>query len=184
MKIFSKILLFLFLALIILFAIAMIVFSSFVHFNNKEKKATISILKSKTTDSPKALIVYQPALMSNITKDMSYNIAKGLNSKGYEVTLMYPGKKVSTDISKYEVIVLGSPIYIGQTSSVLTNYIKNINNLQNKKVILFVTGANDDSLPLESLGKLIKDTKTVNKVQFKKGDEPKAYNLGCEIGEK
>lgn len=184
MKKFLKVLFSLFLGFIALIIVAILLFSYITHSNNTEKKYTINVLKSKISDSPKALVVYQPSKMSSLTKDISDNIAKGLNSKGYQVTITYPGKKVSADISKYDIIVLGSPVYIGSTSSVLSDYIRRIGNFQDKKVVLFVTGANDDSVPLNSLGKSIHNSKLTKKLKFKKDDETKAYNLGCEIGEK
>lgn len=109
MRIFFKILFSLFLGFISLIIVAILLFSFLTHSNNTEKKYTINVLKSKISDSPKALVVYQPSEMSSLTKDISDNIAKGLNSKGCKVT---------------------------------------------------------------------------KKLQFKKDDETKAYNLGCEIGEK
>lgn len=184
MKIFFKALLFLFLGIIALFVISMICFYLFVHFNNTEKKNTIKVLKAPSVESPKVLVVYQPSLLSSITKNMSYNIARGLNNKGYEVTLTYPGEKVSADISKYNIIIFGSPIYIGQPSSVLVNYIKRINSFKNKKIVLFVTGANDDSIALNTLEKPINGANSIKKIQLKKGDENKALNLGVEIGER
>lgn len=184
MKKFLKILFTLFLGFIALIIVAILFFSSLTHSNNTERKYTINVLKAKISDSPKALVVYQPSKMSSLTKDISYNIAKGLNNKGCQVTITYPGKKVSADISKYDIIVLGSPVYMGNTSSVLNDYIRRVGNFQDKKVVLFVTGANDDSVPLNSLDKPIHNTKFTKKLQFKKGDETKAYNLGCKIGEK
>lgn len=148
MKRILKCLLSIVLGIIVLFGVAMGVFMSFVNYNNSEKENKIEVLKPKTnvTDKyNKALIIYQPSRVTDVTKNMANEIAKGLNSDGYEVKLMYPGKKTSSDISQYKVVVFGSPIYIGQISSVTKDYIKRIKDFRGKKIGIFTTGDNDDS---------------------------------------
>lgn len=161
-------------------------FFAVMHYSNSEKDNKIDILKPSSSASHKALVVYQPSMITNSTKNIAYQISNGLKDEGYEVTVAHPGKSLTTDLSAYDAVVFGSPVYMGQTSSVLNDYIKNIKNLKNQKVILFVTGSADDSVQLDSLGKLIPDTITPVKIAFKSSDtknnSTKAFNLGHEIG--
>lgn len=75
---------------------------------------------------------------------------------------------------------------MGQTSSVLNDYIKSINSFEHQKIILFVTGGADDSEQLTSLEKLLTKAELPDKIAFKyndtKNNEIKAFNLGVEIG--
>lgn len=185
MKFILKALLFMFLGLVSLFIAAMLFFQIFIHSNNTEKGNKTFILNAASAPHSKALIIYQPALLTDSTKNVAYSLAKGLNNKGYDVTIAYPGKYLSTDLSSYKVVVFGSPVYIGQTSSVLNDYIKSVKILKDQKILLFVTGGSDDSQQLNDLGNLFTNTKTPIKMSFKyndKDNEIKAFNLGSEIG--
>lgn len=186
MKLFLKGISFIFIGIIILMCIAGLVFYLFVHYNNSEKVFKTETLTAKNFGNKSALIVYQPSKMSSFTKDMAYDIGKGLNEKGYEVTICYPGKKLSQDISKYNLIVFGSPIYIGQTSTVLNDYIKSIKSFGSKKVVMFATGAQKDASPFKSMEVAAGNANIIDKVQFigkASENNEKAYKLGCEIGE-
>lgn len=178
--------LFIFLGLLCLFIATMAFFFIVMHYNNSEKNNRIETLKPSSSASHRALVVYQPSMMSGFTKNIAYQISNGLKDEGYEVTIAHPGRHLATDLSTYDVVVFGSPVYMGQTSSVLNDYIKNIKNLKNQKIILFVTGSTDDSAQLDSLEKLIPDSITPIKIAFKSSDtknnNTKAYNLGHEIG--
>ncbi|AGK95540.1 flavodoxin family protein [Clostridium pasteurianum] len=185
MKIILKVLLYIVLGILALCISEMLFFFILIHSNNTEKGNKTVIMKTDSIAHSKALVVYQPSLMTDSTKNVAYDLAKGLNSKGYDVTIAYPGKYLSTDLSTYKVVVFGSPIYIGQTSSVLNDYIKSVNNLKDQKILLFVTGGADDSEQLNSLEKLFTNAEIPMKISFKyndKGNENKAFNLGSEIG--
>lgn len=185
MEIIFKVLKFTLLGILGLFIAAMLFFFLILHSNNTVKGNKIDTIKTSYTTSSKALVVYQPSLITNSTHDIAYEIAKGLNSDGYEVTLTNPGKHISTDISAYKIVVFGSPVYMGQTSSVLNDYIKSINSFEHQKVILFVTGGADDSEQLTSLEKLLTKVKSPTKIAFKYNDTKnkiEAFNLGVETG--
>jgi hypothetical protein len=63
-------------------------------------------------------------------------------------------------------MAFGSPVYIGQTSSVLNDYIKGIHSFDGKKIILFTTGGADDSAQLDAMEKLLKDADAPMKIGF------------------
>lgn len=185
MKFILKVLLYIVLGILALCISAMLFFFITIHSNDTEKGNKTIIIKTNSIAHSKALIVYQPSLMSDSTKNAAYELARGLNGKGYEVTIAYPGKYLSTDLSSYKVVIFGSPVYIGQTSSVLNDYIKNIKNLKDQKILLFVTGGADDSAQLNSLENLFTKAEAPMKISFKHNDKDnktKAFNLGSEIG--
>jgi flavorubredoxin len=181
-----KIIFRIFICLLILFAAAMVFFFLVAYNNNSERKSKTEVLKSGSSESKKALVVYQPSMISDCTKAAAYEMARGLNSKGYDVTLTYPGKNLTKDISGYSVMAFGSPVYIGQTSSVLNDYIKGIHSFAGKKIILFTTGAADDSAQLDAMEKLLKDADAPMKIGFISKETEKnkaeAYKVGCDMG--
>ncbi|NMM61836.1 flavodoxin [Clostridium sp. P21] len=156
-----------------------------VGYANKIKGSNEKILTSKNASPKKALIIFQPSL-SDVTSLMANSIAKGLNDEGYEVTLNYPEKDLKYNISKYSIVIFGSPNYAGKPLTVVTDYMSKIKDLSSKKVIAFSTGADASKKDeLEIMEKSLNGTKTYKKVKFlsssKKESESKAYNLGKEL---
>ncbi|MBZ4646014.1 MAG: flavodoxin [Clostridia bacterium] len=152
---------------------------------NKPKGNREEILQSNQQLPKKALIVYQPAI-TDITSRMAHQIAKGLNDGGYEVTLNYPGEHLSTDISQYSLIVFGSPAYGGNPLSIVTDYMSRIKDFSSKRIVLYSTGANPDSLlELDNMEKFLNSTKAHKKIKFfvsaNKENDKIAYDLGKEL---
>lgn len=114
----------------------------------------------------KALIVYQPAL-SGITTNVARQIGKGLNEAGFEVTLNHPGDHLPVDLSKYQVVVFGSPVYAGQTSKVLKDYMSKVQISSLGRIGLYSTGSVMNELTeLDTMEGLLKGVKVYKKVKF------------------
>lgn len=156
--------------------------------NNAYKGDYTNVIESTSTNSveKKALVVYQPSRSKEFS-EIANQLAKGLSESGYDVTLSYPGKHLSTDVSKYSVLAFGSPIYMGQPSTALTDYMKEIKDIYNKKVIAFAIGSLESELEFEIYQKSLNNAKIDKKVKFiakDKSDEDAAYKLGLETGKK
>lgn len=139
------------------------------------------ILQSAAGTGKKAIVIYQPAL-TDVTAKAAEQVAKGLNDSGFEVTLNNPGSYLSADLSPYQVVVFGSPVYGGKLSPVLLDYMKTARIQPDQKVILFDTGASDRSEELDgaaSLLKGIKDIKTIKFMANAKDADTRAYQLGA-----
>ena len=95
----------------------------------------------------KALIVYQNG-RSSYNKDVAENIASGLSDKGYYVTTNQPGDYLKKNLSEYDLVIFGSPVYAAQISSVLQEYAKSVDNFGKARVICYCVGnnPNDDEL--------------------------------------
>ncbi|HIE5420304.1 flavodoxin domain-containing protein [Clostridium botulinum] len=114
-----------FLSFIVLLILVMLLFSWFIKGNSKDYGENSKVLKSDKVSNKKALVVYQPS-KSKLTEKIAEQIAQGIQDEGYEVTINYPGKHMIEDISQYSIIVFGSPVYVGETSSTLADYMKSI----------------------------------------------------------
>jgi len=173
-----------FLGLIVLFISVMLVFAWFAKANSKKHNNNAKTLKSDKVNAKKALVVYQPS-RGKLTRKIAEQIAKGMNDAGYEVTINYPGNHMDKDISKYSIVVFGSPVYMGQTSSVLSDYMKSIKDISNEKILLFATGGQLNNGEVDKMEQQLSSRKATEKVEFKNGmkDESKAYEIGKRIAE-
>lgn len=186
MKGIFKIMRMLFLVLVVLLIATILLLSWYIKSNSKDYSDNNNrILNSQKMNSKKAIIIYQPS-KSKLTNKIAEKIAMGINDAGYEVTINHPGKHMSTDISKYSLIVFGSPVYIGQTSSLLSDYMKHIKDFSNKKILLFATGGQLNNGELDKMELQLGDTKATEKVGFKNGlkDGTKAYEVGKKLAGK
>ncbi len=77
---------------------------------------------------------------------------------------------MAEDISQYSIIVFGSPVYVGETSSTLAEYMKSIKDFSNKKILLFATGAQLENNELDKMEQNLRKIKATEKVGFKKGN--------------
>lgn len=139
------------------------------------------ILKSSTQTGKKAMVVYQPAL-TDATAKAAKQIAKGLNDSGFEVTINNPGSYLSSDLTQYQVVVFGSPVYGGKLSPVLLDYMKTVKIQPDQKVVIFDTGASNNSEELGSAASLLTGIKNIKTIKFMasgKDVDTNAYNLGA-----
>lgn len=147
------------------------------------------VLKSNRQPLGKALIIYQPSI-SDISSRMAHQIAKGLNDSGYEVTINYPGEKLTYDISNYQIVIFGSGAYWSHSSKALIDYMKSIKDYSLEKVVLYSTGiALDSPDEFDAMEETLNDVKPYKVFKFdanlkKEENEKTAYELGKELSKK
>ena len=87
----------------------------------------------------KALVVYNPGL-SGAPKDAATQIANDLKARGYEVMLAGVKSEAAANVSGYDVIVAGGPIYGGKVSPSVDSYLRELAPPANAKVGAFAIG--------------------------------------------
>ena len=117
--------------------------------NNKDNP----ICYGDTSNDKKALIIYQNG-RSSYNKDVAESIANGLVDKGYYVTSNQPGDYLEKDLSKYDLVLFGSPVYASNISSVLKEYVNSIDNYGKAKVICYSVGNAPDNDELKKFNDL------------------------------
>lgn len=143
--------------------------NSIVHKSDERK------LLSSNSDK-KALVIYQPS-RTKLTSTMASSVAETLHKSGYEVTINYPSQGLKYDISKYDVLVFGTPIYAGKYSQVLESYMKAIKDFSNKKVMIFSTGAdNKVTKEVDPLVQMAKGAGKIKNIKLLKGETTRAEN--------
>jgi menaquinone-dependent protoporphyrinogen IX oxidase len=110
-------------------------------------------LKSSENITGKALIVYDPG-WSGATKNIATKMGQELQSKGYEVTVAGVRSVEASNITGYNLLIFGSPTYVGNPSGLINSYIENLNLPQNVTVGVFTVGSvstEDSNLVLQQL---------------------------------
>ncbi len=89
-------------------------------------KATESRTEKPTSDQKgKALIVYEPGATKQ-TKKAGEEIGDLLLEQGYEVTLAGIKSDEARDTSGYNLVLLGTPTYVGRPTGMVKKYVKNL----------------------------------------------------------
>jgi flavorubredoxin len=88
----------------------------------------------------KAIVIYNPGL-SGGAKDVATKIGYNLQTSGYDVTLAGVKSSAATDLTGYDVIVIGGPIYAGKPSSSVQSYLNSLTPPAQTKVGVFGYGS-------------------------------------------
>jgi flavodoxin len=113
-------------------------------------------LSPSGTSAGKALVVYNPGL-SGAAKDAAEKIAADFQAKGYTVTLAGIKSPAAADVSGYDVIVAGGPMYFGRVSNSVDAYLNGLKPQKGVEIGVFATTGTDqfNSNDIESLGKQV-----------------------------
>jgi hypothetical protein len=102
-----------------------------------------------------ALVVYHPG-RSDLPERIAAAFAAGLASSGWRVDVTTASRQAPTDLSAYQLLVLGAPTYDWAPAGRLVRYLRRLGDLRGKQTALLVTamGVTQQSLPaLERLGR-------------------------------
>jgi len=124
-------------------AVALVSFAAFMIVAGSDvmsSQATGSeLIKPGGPATGRALVVYNPGL-SGAPKDAATQIANDLRARGYEVTLAGVKSDAAANVSGYDVIVAGGPIYGGKVSPSIDSYLRALTPPANAKVGAFAIG--------------------------------------------
>lgn len=87
-----------------------------------------------------ALVVYQKGLR-DFQPELASAFAKGLRSRGRRVEVTTVSSRAPTDISVYDLLVLGWPTYWFNPSLPIRRYVRRIGDLEGKKTVIICTAA-------------------------------------------
>ena len=121
------------------------------------------------TGDMRALVIYEPS-KHDTTKDMSTLLAETLADNGFTVTVNYPSSQLAYRWEDYDIIALGSPVYVKEVSPVLKEYVLN-NPIEGKRIILFATGfETDETLELAEMASWVSSNNSVVSIKVSKDD--------------
>jgi len=104
--------------------------------------ANHEVVSGVTTINPagasKALVVYHPG-RSDLQERACTAYAEGLAANGWRVDITTASRRAPTDLSGYDLLVLGTPTYDWAPSRRLTAYLRGLGDLQGKRTVLVVS---------------------------------------------
>jgi hypothetical protein len=131
------------LAVVLVALVAFVAFMVYVGSDALSSNATGSeLIKPDGATTGKALVVYNPGL-SGAPKDAATKIANDLRARGYEVMLAGVKSTAAANVSGYDVIVAGGPIYGGKVSPSIESYLRALVPPDNAKVGAFAIGGSN-----------------------------------------
>jgi flavorubredoxin len=86
-----------------------------------------------------ALIVYH-AGRSGFQTDMQHALAEGLQTQGWRVDITTASHATPTDLSSYQLLVLGAPTYNFRPARPVIDYLERLGNLSGRPVVLVLSG--------------------------------------------
>ena len=152
-------------------------------------KLTISLRDSRRRWSEKqlgqgerkALLLYQP---SNARRNVpqAEALAARLAEMGYAVTVNHPSEDLPYAPGDYDLLVFGSPVYMGETARPLRRYLET-HPFTGKRVLLYVDGLDLEHAPeLETLKGLVPAGNELHTVKVAPRDREGLLAFAAEYG--
>ena len=107
-----------------------------------------------TEGSKSALLIYHPG-MTSLMKDVTYAFADGLVSNGWRVEITTPSSEAPTDISGYDLLVLGSPVYGFSLTQTIERHLERIGDLKKIETVAVLTAAGAPGESASTMEKVI-----------------------------
>ena len=112
--------------------------------------------------SQTALILYHDGF-SSFTKDAIYALGDGLVDNGWRVEITTASDQAPTDLSKYSLLVLGSPVYGGSPSASIERHFDRIGDLWGIESVLVVTSGGINEGAEAAMQQIVEDNNGVVK---------------------
>jgi flavorubredoxin len=105
-----------------------------------------------------ALIVMSPGA-SSFPDEIAASFAQGLVRSGWRVERTTPSIETPTDLSGYDLVVVGSPIYRSAPTKPLRDWLSRLGDLKGKPVAILLTGMGSADEALVVTRQLVTDAK-------------------------
>lgn len=112
---------------------------AFISYDTGNRAAVSETLNPNGTIMGNALVVYDPSITGN-TKNVASTIASDLQARGYKVELAGIKSVKAGNTSGYNVIVIGGPIYGGNSGAAVKAYLETLKPAEGTKIGVFATG--------------------------------------------
>ena len=127
------------LTIFLVFLIAGAITLAYVGFKmNSDVSSEIAILNPG--GSATALVIYHPGITS-LMKDVAYAFAGGLVSNGWRVEITTPSSEAPNDLSGYNLLVLGSPVYGFSVTPTIGRFLDRSGDLNKIDTVVLLTAA-------------------------------------------
>ena len=103
-----------------------------------------------------ALVIHHPGI-SDFQRQMNYAFTDGLVSNGWRVEITTASSQAPTDLSGYDLLVLGGPVYAGAVAQPVVSYLSGLGDLGGKRTVLIISGAGKTDEAVSVMEKLVQD---------------------------
>jgi flavorubredoxin len=101
----------------------------------------------------KAIVIYDPGLSGN-TKAVADKVASDLQTKGYTVTLAGIKSSVASNVSGFDAIVVGGPVYAGALTGSVKDTLKSIESSHGQGTKIGIYGSGQGATTPEDVTQL------------------------------
>lgn len=115
--------------------------------------------------SRRALFLHQPSNGGH-NQAQAQALIGFLAGQGYTVTFNYPSPQLKYDPMDYDLLVFGTPVYLGETAKPLRDYLSR-HPFAGKQVLLYVNGRMADGPEVEALKELVAPDNRVDAVKLR-----------------
>ena len=122
---------------------------------NAEVVSGVEVLNTGGTAGT-ALVVYHPG-KSEFQRDVSYAFAEGLVSNGWRVEITTASSQAPTDLSGYDLLVLGAPTYDWRPAKRLQRYLRGLGDLGGQRTVTIISGMGYAELSGPTMEKLVRE---------------------------
>jgi flavorubredoxin len=111
----------------------------------RTSQETVTPLRTLNPQSsgPRALVVYSPGL-SDFPQKMAEAFATGLASSNWSMDIVTASSQAPTDLTDYTLLVIGGPIYGGQPSKPVQDYMARLGDLEGLRIYTLLTSAGEN----------------------------------------
>jgi hypothetical protein len=122
---------------------------------NMEVVTALEIL-NPAGETGTALVVYHPG-KSSFQRDVVYAFAEGLVSNGWRVEITAASSEAPTDLSGYDLLVLGAPTYDWLPAKPIQAYAKGLGDVSGKPAVTIISGAGYTELSQPAMERLVRE---------------------------
>jgi flavorubredoxin len=118
----------------------------------KASQETITPLRTLNPQSSasKALVAYSPGI-SDFPQKTAEAFADGLAASNWHVDIVTASSQAPTDLTGYTLLVIGGPIYGGQPSKPVQDYMARLGDLEGLRVYTLLTSAGENPQAEEAM---------------------------------
>ena len=158
------------LVLFCLFILTMFVFTRIAAVNKKWLPSKEEVVEG--TNGRKALILYQPSKHGAVN-EVTEIVTRELRDAGYTVIRNCATREKTYDVAEFDVIALGTAVYMGITSEPINKLLKE-QSFEQQNVIVYVVGGNAEVAPeLEAIKARVQGTDRIATIKVIKGEAEK-----------
>lgn len=104
-----------------------------------------------------SLVIYHPGV-TDYARNITYTYAEALAAAGWRVEIATPSPQAPTDISKYQLLVLGWAIYDLNPAPTITRQINRIGDLNGVDTAIIIMGGGIDPLNVKTqMNRIVED---------------------------